>query len=339
MRSLIIGATGQDGSLLAEHLLNKGFEVHGTFRKGSTDKFWRLLDLNIYKSINLHPYNIGSEMELGRILKKTMPDYIFMMAAESFTHLSFDEPNHYLSINTGGTIELLEAVRNLCPESKVFLCSSSEIFGPQDNEIRILDEKSLTIPINPYGISKLAIGHFARIYRDQFKLNLYTGILFPHESPYKSREFVTKKISRGLVRTKFRDTEPMVLRGINMSRDWGAARDYVQWMLELLEKGNPGEYVFATGINSSVRDLLELSLSTLELEIVEESDLVKNRISFREIKSGKILIESDSSHTMLNSLTYPPGSNAKLFGQIGNRRLTPLREIVREMIEKEISWL
>jgi GDPmannose 4,6-dehydratase len=339
LKALIIGVTGQDGSLLAESLLKKGFEVHGTFRRGSSDTFWRLLDLDIYKKIVLHTYHIGSQINISKILKDIEPEYIFVSAGESFTEMSFEEPKHYLEINTGGAIEILEAVKNFSPESRVFFSSSSEIFGQQDKSIDSLKEDSLTVPNNPYGISRLAMGHFVRVYRERYKLNLFTGILFPHESPYRGREFVTRKITHGIVRTNSQGAAPMILRGIDMSRDWGSAKDYVNWMINLLEKGHPGEYIFATGVNSSVRDFLELSFKVLQIEVTEELDMSTNELSFKDSKNGKILIKSNSSKALSNSLTYPPGSNAKLFNEIGIQRITPLQDIVTEMITKELSWL
>lgn len=339
LKALIIGVTGQDGSLLAESLLNKGFEVHGTFRRGSSDTFWRLLDLNIYEKIDLHAYHIGSQINISKILKDTQPDFIFVSAGESFTEMSIEEPRHYLDINTGGTIEMLEAVKNFSPESRVFFSSSSEVFGQQDASVGILKEDSLTLPNNPYGISKLAMGHFVRAYRERYKLNLFTGILFPHESPYRGKEFVTRKITHGIVRTNSQGAVPMILRGVEMRRDWGSAKNYVNWMISLLEKGRPGEYIFATGINSSVRDFLELSFKILEIEVTEELDKSTNYLSFKDSKNGKILIQSNSSKRMSNSLTYPPGSNTKLFDEIGIQRITSLQDIASEMIAKELSWL
>lgn len=339
MKALVIGVTGQDGSLLADELLRRGFEVEGTFRRGSNDKFWRLTDLGIYDKIKLHIYNIGSEANIGELLHKICPDLIFVVAGESFTELSFEEPKHYLDTNTGGAIEILEAVKNFAPKAKVFLAGSSEIFGLQKPETLVLNEDSDKNPTNPYGVSKLALTHFGRVYREKFGLEIYTGILFPHESQYRGKEFVTRKIARGLVRSSVQNATPMVLRGTDMKRDWGAARDYVNWMVDLVTVGNPNEYVFASGINSSVRQFLQLCLDALNIKIIEEVDLISGRTSFINARDGQVLIYSDPSLTMRNGQTYPPGLNSRLLREIGHRQGTPLATIAHEMVISEIAWL
>jgi GDPmannose 4,6-dehydratase len=339
MKALVIGVTGQDGALLADALLKRGVEVEGTFRRGSSDKFWRLADLGIYNQIKLHVYNIGSQANIGELLHKISPDLIFVVAGESFTELSFDEPKHYLDINTGGAIEILEAVKNFAPGAKVFISSSSEIFGLQPPGTLELNEESRMNPSNPYGVSKLALTHFVKVYRERFELNIFTGILFPHESQYRGKEFVTRKIARGLVRSSMHNADPMVLRGTDMKRDWGAARDYVNWMIDLVNAGTPDEYVFATGLNSSVRLFLQLCSDCLDIEIIEELETTTNRTSFINARDGRVLLYSDPSLTMRNSQTYPPGTSAKLFREIGQRENTPLAIIAQEMVISEIAWL
>lgn len=340
MKALIIGVTGQDGSLLADHLLRLGIEVHGTFRRGSSDKFWRLIEMETYEKIKLHSYNIGSEIGLGEILTQLKPDLIFSVAGESFTQLSFEEPKHYLEINAGGTVEQLEAIRNFTPEAKVFFACSSEIFGSINaKSISSLTESSDTIPENPYGISKLTQRHVVRLYREKYGLRTYTGILFPHESPFRSREFVTRKITRGLVQTKFAGANPMTLGGTSMSRDWGSAFDYVSWMLKLLESDKPGDYIFSTGQNTSVEDFLLMCLNEIHVEIIKTTEPHSGIVSYIDKKDNQILIKSDSSRVMSNNSTYPPGSAMKLFGVIGAQKITTLPEIASQMIKKDMDWL
>lgn len=339
MKALVIGVTGQDGSLLADALLRRGIEVEGTFRRGSSENFWRLLDLGILEQIKLHIYNIGSGANIGEVLCKSQPELIFVVAGESFTELSYEEPRHYLDINTGGTIEILEAVKNFVPEAKVFISSSSEIFGLQSPSVLVLNEDSIKNPINPYGISKLALTHFGRLYREKFGLNIFTGILFPHESQYRSKEFVTRKIARGLVQSSLHQATPMVLRGTDMKRDWGSALDYVDWMIDLLESGSPDEYVFASGINSSVREFLQLCLDSLEIEINEKVDPITNISTFVNIEDGRILMYSNPNLAMKNKITYPPGSKQKLLKEIGERTNISLSSIASKMVRSEIVWL
>ena len=338
MKALIIGVTGQDGSLLANQLLRLGIEVHGTFRRGSSDKFWRLIDMHIYDEIILHSYNLGSETVLGDLLHNLKPDLIFCLAGESFTQLSFEEPKHYLDVNAGGTIEQLEAIKNFTPEAKVFFASSSEIFEKIQSD-GLLDEDSKALPDNPYGISKLTQRHLVRLYRERFGLQLFTGVLFPHESPYRSREFVTRKITRGLTQTLFQDAKPMVLGPTNMSRDWGAAIDYVDWMMKLLGSGETGDYVFATGVNTTVEQFLVLAMEVLEIDFTRIETKEKRIVSYVQNKTSKILIQSDPLKVLSNRQTYSPGSTQKLFSVIDKQEVTSLRQIVVEMLRKEKQWL
>ena len=338
MKALIIGVTGQDGSLLANQLLGLGIEVHGTFRRGSSDKFWRLTDMHIYNEIILHSYNLGSETVIGDLLHSLKPDLIFSLAGESFTQLSFEEPRHYLDINAGATIEQLEAIKNFTPEAKVFFASSSEIFRKTQSH-GFLDEDSETSPDNPYGISKLTQRHLVRVYRERYGLQLFTGILFPHESSYRSREFVTRKITRGLTQTLLRGAKPMVLGPTSMSRDWGAAIDYVDWMVKLLKSGESGDYVFATGVNTTVEQFLTLAMEVLEIDFTRIETNKREIVNYVNNKTSKILIQSDPSKVLSNQQSYAPGSNKKLFLAIHKQEITPLHQIVGEMLRKDQQWL
>lgn len=338
MKSLIVGVTGQDGSLLADHLLSLGHEVHGTFRRGSSDKFWRLNEMQNYEKIKLHPYNIGSEIGFADLLVRIKPDHIYSLAGESFTQLSFDEPKHYMDINIGGTVEQLEAIRNYAPESKALFACSSEVFGGV-RDASFADENTNMFPANPYGISKLTQRHLVNLYREKYKLMCFTGILFPHESPYRSNEFVTRKITRGLVQTIYADANPMILGDISMSRDWGSAFDYVGWMAKLIDTSDVGDFVFSTGQNTSVEEFLLLCLSALEIEFTRVADEVTGVVTYENNRTGKTLIKSDPTRFSANRFTYPPGSSSKLFSVIGTQRFTTLTEIASQMIAKDKEWL
>lgn len=335
MRALIIGVTGQDGSLLARHLLNEGLEVHGTFRRGSSDKFWRINELGIREQIQYHNYNIGNEFAFSEILKEVEPDLIFSFAGESFTALSFEEPKQFMTVNIESTVEQLEAIRVHTPYAKVFFAGSSEIFGESDVD-KLLTEKSPTNPRTPYGISKLTQSHLVRLYREKYNLSLFYGILFPHESEFRSQEFVTRKIAHGLALRKFGKAGPLQLGDLSMQRDWGSAVNFVEWMYKLTTVGNPGEYIFGTGTNSTVEEFLSLCGTSLQLDLKKFSAGDSEIVNFVDLKSGIVFAEADANRFKANRFSYGASNPKKLFDTIAPQVIKPLSELANEMIASEI---
>lgn len=338
IRALIIGVTGQDGSLLARNLLNRGIEVHGTFRRGSSDKFWRINELDIREEIKYHNYNIGSELAFSEVLRDSKPDLIFSLAGESFTALSFEEPKQFMSVNIDSTVEQLEAIRVYSPLAKVFFAGSSEIFG-SSVPTGFLDENSKQNPSTPYGISKLTQLHLVRLFREKYNLNLYYGIMFPHESPYRSTEFVTRKIALGLVRRKFMDAKPLQLGDLSMQRDWGSATDYVDWMYKLLLTNQPGDFVFGTGYNNTVEKFLLLCCSSLQIELIKDDKNQEGIVNYVDKKTGLLYAKSDSNRFVGNRFSYGASSPKKLFAAIGNPKVSTLNSVAEEMIQREIARL
>jgi len=337
-RALIIGVTGQDGSLLAKNLLNRGIEVHGTFRRGSSDKFWRINELGIRERIHFHNYNIGNELAFSEVLRNTKPDLIFSLAGESFTSLSFEEPKQFMNINIDSTVEQLETIRVYSPKAKVFFAGSSEIFG-KSIPTGFLDENSKHNPATPYGISKLTQLHLVRLFREKYGLELYYGIMFPHESPYRSTEFVTRKIARGLVQRKLLGGKPLLLGDLSMQRDWGSASDYVDWMYKLLQTNDPGDFIFGTGINNTVEKFLFLCSSILNLNLILDSENQKNIINYVDKNSAILYVESDISRFNGNRFSYGASQPQKLFKAIGNPEITTLSALAEEMIQRELDRL
>ena len=337
-RALIIGVTGQDGSLLAKNLLNRGIEVHGTFRRGSSDKFWRINELGIREQINYHNYNIGSELAFSEVLRDSKPDLIFSLAGESFTALSFEEPKQFMNVNIDSTVEQLESIRVYSPLAKVFFAGSTEIFG-ESVPTGFLDENSRQNPATPYGISKLAQLHLVRLFREKYKLNLYYGIMFPHESPYRSTEFVTRKIALGLVRRKFMGAKPLQLGDLSMQRDWGSATDYVEWMYQLLLTNNPGDFIFGTGQNNTVEKFLLLCGLSLQLELIRDNENQKSIVNYIDKNSRLLYAESDVNRFSGNRFSYGASSPKKLFEAIGNPKVSTLSSLAEEMVQQEITRL
>lgn len=338
MKALIIGVTGQDGSLLSRYLIENDIEVHGTFRRGSSDKFWRINELEIRDRIRFHNYNIGNELAFAEILKSVQPDYIFSFAGESFTALSFEEPKQFLTVNIESTVEQLDAIRVHTPNARVFFAGSSEIFGENDTST-FLNEESPNTPRTPYGVSKLTQLHLVRLYREKYNLKLYYGILFPHESEFRSLEFVTRKIAHGLVLRKASKAGPVQLGDLSMQRDWASAADFVEWMFKLISVGNPGDFIFGTGKNSTVEEFLLNCGQSLKLRLVKTVDKMQTRVRYVDEKTGIVYVEADSNRYGANRFSYGASNPEKLFRAIGAQQILPLSAIAQAMVDRETKRL
>lgn len=335
-RALIIGVTGQDGSLLAKNLINRGLEVHGTFRRGASDKFWRLNELGIRDAISYHNYNVGNELAFSEIVKSVNPEYVFSLAGESFTALSFEEPKHFMTINIESTVEQLEAIRQFAPETRAFFAGSSEIFG-ESSIASALSEESQFHPKTPYGVSKLTQHYLVQLYREKYKLNLYSGILFPHESPYRSPEFVTRKIVMGVTRRILHDGPILQLGDLSMRRDWGSALDYVDWMYLLLNTEQAGEYVFGTGVNTSIEEFLILVAENCGVSLIRNETETEGVFNYCEIGSNRIIAISDVHKYGANRFSYGAANPKKLMSAIGNPNKTSVKDLAKFMVENEIA--
>ena len=335
-RALIIGVTGQDGSLLAKNLIDRGLEVHGTFRRGASDKFWRLSELGIRDRIAFHNYNVGNELAFSEIVRTMNPDYIFSLAGESFTALSFEEPKHFMAVNVESAVEQLEAIRQFAPDAQAFFAGSSEVFGEAPVETK-LNEGSKFHPKTPYGVSKLTQYYLVQLYREKYKLNLYSGILFPHESPFRSPEFVTRKIAIGLTRRIFHNGPVLHLGDLSMRRDWGSAADYVDWMYKLLEMGVPGDFVFGTGTNTSIEEFLIMAASFCGVTLSRTATGIEGVFNYEDASSGLVIASSDINKYGANRFSYGAADSRKLMSVIGRPQITDVKNIARSMIETEIA--
>jgi GDPmannose 4,6-dehydratase len=335
-KALIIGVTGQDGSLLARNLIDRGIEVHGTFRRGASDKFWRLIELGVRDRVHFHNYNVGNELAFSEIVKIVDPDYIFSLAGESFTALSFEEPKHFMSINVESAVEQLEAIRQFAPTASVFFAGSSEIFGeaPVDHK---LNEDSKFHPKTPYGVSKLTQYYLVQLYREKYNLNLYSGILFPHESPFRSPEFVTRKIVIGLANRVCNDGPVLQLGDLSMQRDWGSAIDYVDWMFKLVTKATSGDYIFGTGSNTSVKTFLIAAARFCGVALEQKQTNSPGVMNYIDSESGRLIAVSDVNKYGANRFSYGAADSTKLMDAIGNPSVTDVISLAKIMVEAEVA--
>jgi GDPmannose 4,6-dehydratase len=261
-RALITGITGQDGSFLAELLLEKGYDVHGMVRRASTEKFDRIEHLR--GRIELHQGDLLDHRSLTDTLKASRPDEIYNLAAMSFVGLSWIQPVLTAEFSGVGVARLLETVREVAPEARFYQASSSEMFG----KVREVPQNELTPfhPRSPYGVAKV-YGHFITVnYRESYGLHATSGILFNHESERRGLEFVTRKITWHAAAIKAGKADRLALGNLDAERDWGYAKDYVEAMWLMLQQDEPSDYVIATGKAHSVRDCVHIAFDHVGLD-------------------------------------------------------------------------
>src|SRR5689334_11757314 len=261
-RAIITGITGQDGSYLAELLLDKGYEVTGIVRRLSAANFWRIEHL--LDRITLRPADLLDQLSLIRVVQEVKPHEFYNLAAMSFVPASWDQPLLTGEFNSQGVTRVLEAVRQVDPGIRLYQASSSEMYG----RVREVPQTELTpfYPRSPYGVSKV-FGHYITVnYRESYGMFAVSGILFNHESPRRGHEFVTRKVTDGVARIKLGLADHLALGNLDACRDWGFAGDYVRAMWMMLQQDKADDYVIATGVSHSVRELVETAFRHVGLE-------------------------------------------------------------------------
>ena len=261
-RAIITGITGQDGSYLAELLLSKGYEVVGTVRRASAPNFWRVQHL--LDRITIKPGDLLDQLSLIRLVDEIRPHEFYNLAAMSFVPASWDQPMLTGEFNAQGVTRVLESIRQVDPSIRLYQASSSEMFG----KVRQVPQNELTpfYPRSPYGVSKVFAHYITVNYRESYDLFAVSGMLFNHESPRRGLEFVTRKVTDGVARIKLGRADKLFLGNLDASRDWGFAGDYVKAMWLMLQQRQPDDYVVATGISHSVRDLVQVAFDHAGLD-------------------------------------------------------------------------
>jgi GDPmannose 4,6-dehydratase len=254
-RAIITGITGQDGSYLAELLLSKGYEVFGTVRRASAPNYWRIQPL--LDKVTIKPADLLDQLSIIRLVDDVRPHEFYNLAAMSFVPASWDQPMLTGEFNAQGVTRVLEAIRHVDPSIRIYQASSSEMFG----KVREVPQTELTpfYPRSPYGVSKVFAHYITVNYRESYNLFAVSGMLFNHESPRRGIEFVTRKVTDAVARIKLGLQETLMLGNLDAKRDWGFAGDYVQAMWLMLQQDKPDDFVIATGISHSVRNLVEIA--------------------------------------------------------------------------------
>lgn len=264
--ALITGINGQDGSYLAELLLEKGYEVWGTIRRNSSPEYNTTRVDHIFNSVNLVYADLTDMSSLVSVLQKAKPDEIYNLAAQSHVRVSFDAPIYTAEATGLGTLNLLEAIRLTCPKARVYQASSSEMFGNNIDEDGFQRETTPMAPVSPYGCAKVFSYNICNNYKNSYGMHISNGILFNHESPRRGINFVTNKVVNGAVDIKQGRKLHLVLGNLSASRDWGHAKDYVKAMWLMLQQDEPDNYCCSTGVSHTVQDLVDYTFGVLGID-------------------------------------------------------------------------
>lgn len=267
--ALITGINGQAGSYLAELLLNKGYEVHGTLKRNSVAENQTSRLDNVYDKLKLHYADLTDLSSLIRVIQEVRPIEIYNLAAQSHVRISFDQPIYTANATGLGVLNLLESVKLVDKSIKIYQASSSEMFGNSIDSDGYQRETTPLNPVSPYGCAKVFAYNIARNYRNSYGMFISNGILFNHESPRRGTNFVTNKVVKEAVKIKLGLANSLSLGNLDATRDWGHAKDYVEAMWAMLQLDNPDDFVCATGISHSVRDLCEYVFSYLDLNYLD----------------------------------------------------------------------
>ena len=301
-KAFITGIGGQDGSYLAEYLLTLGYKVYGIVRRNSTPEHQqsRLDKIRNNENVNVYYGDLLDQSSLEKLLRDIQPDEVYNIAAQSHVRISYDIPQFTVMSNALGVVNILEAVRNNCPNAKFYQASSSEMFGSSVDEDGYQRETTKMTPVSPYGCTKVFGYNIVRNYRNAYKMHASNGILFNHESPRRGSNFVTNKVVKAAVRIKLGLQEKLELGNMDAYRDWGHSKDYVRAMHLIMQQDEPGDWVVATGVTHSVREMCEYVFSKLGLDYNEY--VIQNQKFLRpeELK----YLKGDSSR--IRSLGWEP---------------------------------
>ena len=331
--ALITGITGQDGAYLAKYLIDKGYNVFGTVRRGASEKLLRLEFLKIRDQVNFVDFDSLELSNIQRIIKETEPDEIYNLAAQSFVPTSFSLPILTSDINALGVVRILDTILNFNKEIKFYQASTSEMFGKVKEVPQ--NESSGFHPRSPYGVSKLFSHHMTINYRESYDLFACSGILFNHESPLRGSEFVTKKIIRALTQIKNGSEQCLKLGNIDSQRDWGHAKDYVTAMWLMLNHEKPDDYVVSTGVTTTVKEFIELTLKKLKFKYEWTGEGVNN--SLIDIEKNKKIIEIDKNLYRPAEVDLLIGDSSKIRETLHWKPHYTLDSLIDDMIDFQIK--
>lgn len=329
-KALITGITGQDGAYLSKYLINKGYEVYGGIRRGSTDSTWRLEELGVLEHIKPTFLELLEESNINYIVKTLKVQEIYNLAAMSFVRTSFDYPVYTANVVGLGAMRFLEAIRQESPNTKFYQASSSEMFGKVTETPQ--NENTQFYPRSPYAIGK-AFAHFSVLnYREAYGLHASSGMLFNHESPLRGLEFVTRKITATLARIANGEDIILELGNMNAQRDWGYAGDYVKAMYLMLQQDEPDDYVISTGETHSIREFLEIAANYLEIELTYSGLGVDEKIYNQ---NGKMIGRINPIHFRPTEVDLLLGDSTKAKKVLKWEPEFKFKELVKMMVKSD----
>lgn len=332
--ALITGITGQDGAYLAELLLQLGYRVYGTYRPTPMPATWRLESLGIlaHPQLNLYPCDITDFEACKTLLKYVNPDEVYNLAAQSFVGLSFKEP--FMTAQSAGiaALNLLEAIRLIKPDVRFYQASSSEIFG--QTEVTPQTENTPFRPCSPYAVAKL-FAHWSTInYRESYGIFATCGILYNHESPLRSKDFVSRKITHAVANIALGRQDVLVLGNLDVSRDWGYAKEYVEGMYQMMQQEVADTFILATQRTETVRDFTSLAFKAAAIDLFWENSGI-NTCGF-DIKTGQLIVRVDEQFYRPSEVGIMLGDASKALDKFGWKPATNLEQLCQLMVQEDI---
>lgn len=332
--AIVTGVSGQDGAYLAELLLEKGYEVYGTYRRTSSVNFWRIEEVGIAGNPNLKlvEYDLTDLSSSIRLLESTKATEVYNLAAQSFVGVSFDQPITTAEITGIGAVNLLEAIRIVNPIVRYYQASTSEMFG----KVQAVPQNETTpfYPRSPYGVAKLYAHWMTVNYRESYDIFASSGILFNHESPLRGREFVTRKITDAVAKIKLGKLDHLELGNIDAKRDWGFAREYVDGMWRMLQAEEPDTYVLGTNRTETVRDFVRMAFKAAAIDI-EFQGGEENEIA-TDAATGKVVMKINPRFYRPAEVDLLIGDPAKAMEKLGWKPETTLEQLCKMMVEADL---
>lgn len=334
--ALITGVTGQDGSFLAEFLLEKGYDVHGIIRRSSVDYRERIAHLEGHPNFHLHYADLGDSMSILHVVKQVRPNEIYNLAAQSHVQVSFDSPEFTADVDATGVLRVLEAVRqcDLVDTCRIYQASTSELYGKVEEVPQ--DENTPFHPYSPYAVAKLYGYWIVKEYHEAYNMFCCSGILFNHESERRGETFVTRKITLAAARIAQGKQDKLYLGNLSSLRDWGYAKDYVECMWLILQNDKPEDFVIATGEQHSVREFCQLAFRYVGIELRFEGESEKEKGI--DTKTGKVLVEVSPDFYRPTDVVNLWGNPAKAKRELGwNPQKTTFEQLVKLMVDADMA--
>lgn len=332
-KAIVTGINGQDGSYLAELLLEKGYEVHGTIRRSSSFNTWRIDHIREHKNFNWHYADVTDPVSISNLISKIKPDEFYNLAAQSHVKISFEIPYYTGQVDAIGTLNVIEAIRTHSSHTKLYQASTSELYGKVQEIPQ--NENTPFYPRSPYGVAKLYGFWIIKNYREAYNIFACNGILFNHTSPRRGENFVEKKIVDALVNIYKGSNKPLTLGNIEAKRDIGHAKEYVEGMWRMLQQETPEDFVLSTGLSYSIREIVNIACELLNITIKWEGEGINETATNTE--NGKVIVKIDPKYFRPTEVDILIGSSNKAKNLLGWEPKIDLRTIIKEMVNEQIK--